>query len=201
MNETEMNGPRKEHFGLTFEGLDARNRKFTFKSFDGCTFAGCAFTATDFTGTRFLDCVFRKCDLSLVRIRDCAFVNARFEGSKIAGVNWTEASWPKKNSLNSIDFFDCVVSQSAFGGLVLKKMKLTRCTSLDADFSEADLAQSDFRGTDFSRSRFMHTDLTGADFRDAKNYVIHPALNKVSKAKFSLPEAMGLLYCLDIVIS
>ena len=47
----------------------------------------------------------------------------------------------------------------------------------------------------------MRTDLTGADFRDAKNYVIHPALNKLSKARFSLPDAMNLLYCMDIEIS
>lgn len=90
-----------------------------------------------------------------MRIKDSTFINAKFEDSKIVGVNWTEA----------------------------------------------DLAQADCRKTDFSRSRFMHTDLSGADFRDAKNYIIHPALNKLSKAKFSLPEAMSLLYCLDIVIS
>ena len=43
--------------------------------------------------------------------------------------------------------------------------------------------------------------LTGCTAVDAKNYTIHPALNKLSKARFSLPEAMSLLYCLDIVIS
>jgi len=193
--------PQTEFDNQTFEGLDLRTQAVHYKSFDGCAFSGCAFAQTDFTGTRFVDCAFRKCDLSLIRIRDCAFIGAKFENSKIVGVNWTEASWPKKNSLNSIDFFDCVLSQSTFNGLILRKMKLTGCIAVDADFSEANLAQSDCRKTDFSRSRFMHTDLTGADFRDAKNYVIHPALNRLSKAKFSLPEAMSLLYCLDIVIS
>jgi fluoroquinolone resistance protein len=192
---------QKEFENRTFEGLDLRGLAVHYKSFDGCTFTGCAFAQTDFKGSRFLDCAFRKCDLSLMRTEGCAFIGAKFDDSKIAGVNWTEASWPGKGSLNSIDFSGCVVNQSAFNGLTLKKMKLAGCTSVDVDFSEAVLAQSDFRNTDFSRSRFMHTDLTGADFRDAKNYIIHPGLNKLSKAKFSLPEAMSLLYCLDIVIS
>lgn len=40
--------------------------------------------------------------------------------------------------------------------------------------------------------------LTKADLRQAKNYSIRPDSNKIKKAKFSLPEAMLLLYGLDI---
>ena len=194
-------GDQKEFDRQTFEGLDGRAQTVHHRSFDECAFIGCAFTESDFTGSRFMDCAFLKCDLSLMRIKDCTFINTKFEDSKIVGVNWTEASWPKKDSLNSIDFFGCILNQSTFSGLALKKMKLTGCTAVEADFSETDLAQSDCRKTDFSRSRFMHTNLSGADFRDAKNYVIHPGLNKLTRAKFSFPEAMSLLFCMDIDIS
>jgi len=194
-------GPESEFSRKTFEGLDGRSQAVLHRSFDECAFIGCKFLEVDFTGSRFVDCAFLKCDLSLMRIKDCSFINAKFEESKLVGVNWTEALWPEKDSLNSIDFFNCILSQSTFSGLKLKKMKLMGCTASDADFAEADMAQSDCRKTDFSGSRFMHTDLSGADFRDAKNYVIHPGLNKLSKARFSFPEVMSLLFHLDIIIS
>lgn len=193
-------GDQKEFDRCTFEGRDMAGLEVRHRTFDSCVFSRCRFPGTDFEGTRFLDCVFRKCDLSLIRIRNCGFIRAKFEDSKAVGVNWTEASWPK-HSLHSVDFSGCVLSQSAFIGLSLKKMKLAACIAVEADFSEADLAMADCRGTDFSGSRFMRTDLSGADFREARNYVIHPGFNKLSGAKFSLPEAMSLLYCMDIVIS
>jgi len=37
-----------------------------------------------------------------------------------------------------------------------------------------------------------------ADLRFARNYQIDPSQNKVHKARFSLPEAMSLLYSMDI---
>jgi len=43
--------------------------------------------------------------------------------------------------------------------------------------------------------------LTEADFTGAKNYAIAASSNTLKKTKFSLPEAMGLLYSLDIVLT
>ena len=44
------------------------------------------------------------------------------------------------------------------------------------------------------------TTLTGADFRGARGYVIDPRRNRVARAKFSMPDAVGLLHALDVVI-
>ena len=71
---------------------------------------------------------------------------------------------------------------------------------MDVDFREADLSQADFAGTDLSDSLFLATDLTEADLSRACNYRIDPSQNAVKKAKFSLSEAMSLLYSLDIVL-
>lgn len=38
------------------------------------------------------------------------------------------------------------------------------------------------------------------NFVDAKNYFIHASINKIAKARFSMPEAASLLKNLDIVI-
>ena len=47
----------------------------------------------------------------------------------------------------------------------------------------------------------MHANLTEADFTGAKNYAIAPGMNTLKKTKFSLPEAMSLLYNLDIKLT
>ncbi len=66
--------------------------------------------------------------------------------------------------------------------------------------SGASLPGSDFSGTDLAGSLFNATDLSGADLSAARNYAISPAANRLKGAKFSLPEAMALLYCLDIKV-
>jgi uncharacterized protein YjbI with pentapeptide repeats len=73
--------------------------------------------------------------------------------------------------------------------------------ALDVDFREADLSQADFAGTDLSDSMFVNTDLTEADLSRARNYHIDPSQNVLRQARFSLPEAMSLLYSLDIVLA
>jgi uncharacterized protein YjbI with pentapeptide repeats len=71
----------------------------------------------------------------------------------------------------------------------------------DVDFREVDLFQADFAGTDLSESLFSNTNLTEADLSRARNYRIDPGQNVLTQAKFSLPEAMSLLYSLDIVLT
>ena len=77
---------------------------------------------------------------------------------------------------------------------------IKKCTAKEVDFSEANLSEADCTFTDFTSSQFRHTDLSGADFRGASNYFIQPHLNTLKKTRFSLPEAMSLLYNLDIEI-
>ena len=49
-------------------------------------------------------------------------------------------------------------------------------------------------------SRFNHTNLTEADFSDATHYNISAVDNTLKKTRFSLPEAISLLYSLDIIL-
>jgi uncharacterized protein YjbI with pentapeptide repeats len=59
-----------------------------------------------------------------------------------------------------------------------------------ADFSEADL----------SGTIFHNCDLCKADFSTATQYAIDPQTNKIKKARFSIPEVIGLLSGFDITI-
>ena len=63
----------------------------------------------------------------------------------------------------------------------------------DVDFVEADLSKSDFNGSHLQGATFELTNLTEADFREAENFSINPAKNRMRKAKFRRDNVLGLL--------
>ncbi len=84
--------------------------------------------------------------------------------------------------------------------LSLPKMRIEECIIRDVDFREADMTSASFTGSDLTESLFGSTTLKNADFRGARNYQIDPLRNTITGAKFSLPEALSLLYALEIEI-
>jgi uncharacterized protein YjbI with pentapeptide repeats len=68
-------------------------------------------------------------------------------------------------------------------------------------FTNTDLQEADFTETDLLGTLFHQCNLTQSDFRNAKNYGINIQTNNLKKAKFSFPEAINLLKCLDIEIT
>ena len=190
-----------EYEDQTFDGLALGGEEVRAKEFAGCVFVGCSFLETAFSACRFVDCEFVRCDLSLCHVEDCSFTSVKFIDSQAIGVNWTEASWPARGLFNAIGFERCAISHSTFIGLGLRRVVIVDCVARDADFAEAELTQANCAGTDFKDSRFLHTDLTEADFTGASNYAIAPNLNVLRKTRFALPEAMSLLYGLDIILT
>lgn len=183
-----------------FKGQDYAGKEIKFKEIIDTRFIRCAFPDAFFNECHFKNCLFEQCDLSMVRVKSSRFSSVQFENCKAIGINWTEASWEKGGFFRLIDFDNCALNYSSFFGLKLHKIKMIRCTALEADFGEADLTGAIFSHTDFSGSIFMHTNLTEADFVNATNYNISAKNNTIKKAKFSLPEAMSLLRSLDIVL-
>jgi fluoroquinolone resistance protein len=172
-------------------------------TFRDCTFTQCSFEETTFRACVFQACSFKKCNLSLMKVDRSAFTNTKFEDSKVVGVNWVKAAWGKveiHQLLKSIDFNNCVLNYSTFMGLTLVKTNIKKCIAREVDFSETNLSQANCSYTDFLNSQFRHTNLTGADFTGAINYFIVPNQNTLKKTRFSLPEALSLLYNLDIEI-
>lgn len=189
-----------EYNAETFSNLDAPGIEVCDVRFYECVFVGCAFREARFQRCKFHECAFHDCDLSLSDVTDCSFIDARFEDSQVIGVNWALALWERAGLLNTVRFKNCVLTYSTFIGLTLHELQVIDCVARDVDFSEAVLKGADFSGTDLSESRFTGTDLSGADLSRARNYTIDATLNTLKGAKFSLPEAMSLLYSLDIVI-
>ena len=190
-----------EYEDQTFEGLSLPGAEIRAKEFAGCTFTGCSFLEARFRACRFVDCTFVRSDLSLCSLEECSFTTTEFIDSQIIGVNWTEASWPALGLFDAIGFERCAISHSTFIGLGLRRVKIVDCVAHDVDFAEANLSEAVCVGTDFQDSRFLRTDLSEADFTGARNYAISPNLNMLRKARFSLPEAMALLYGLDIILT
>ena len=170
------------------ENLDSR-------VFEECRFDHCSFTNCKLEKCKFINCRFESCILSAVIPVNCRFQEPRFYRCKLMGMDWTLAA-----ELSEPDFLECQLNYSNFKLLKLPGIKLVNCEAKEVDFIETDLRKGDFRHSDFEGSRFFKTNLTFADFRNAKNYSIDVKGNILKRARFSLPEALFLLNSLDIII-
>lgn len=189
-----------EYYDEKFQEIAYTEQELESVRFYDCTFTGCTFTGTAFRECKFSGCTFVDCDLNGIRVTDSHFSQVRFERCRLVGINWTEADWPRLRIPGLLTFEESVLNHATFIGLELPECAMRTCMAKDVDFREAVLARSDLTGTDFSESVFDDTDLTGADLSHAANYRIDPMRNRIAKAKFMLPEALSLLYCMDIRI-
>jgi fluoroquinolone resistance protein len=189
-----------EHTDQVFKDVRLERVQLVSSEFYDCTFMRCSFAESVLRDCRFASCTFQACDLSLAQVLNCAFSATRFEDSKVIGINWTRADWSATRLQRPIGFFKCSISHSTFIGLSLRQIQIKDCVAMDVDFREADLSRADLTGTELSDSLFSNTNLTEADLSGAHNYHIDPKQNTLKQAKFSLPEAISLLYSLGIIL-
>jgi fluoroquinolone resistance protein len=197
-----LSGPDKEYNSQQFKGISLQGGHFESKMFTSCLFEKCSLRESIFSHCEFQDCKFLNCDLSLITLKECSFKNTLFENSQIVGVNWVDTNLAQMKYVfaKPVDFVGCVLNHSTFMEVNLKNALITKCIAKDVSFEGADLSHANCTFTDFSDSRFLRTNLTETDFTDATNYSIAANLNTLRKTKFSLPEAMSLLYSLDIIL-
>lgn len=182
----------------TFRDLDLQNIAIEGSEFYDCSFEACKLVGASLQRCRLVDCRFSHCDLSLLQVPDSSFSALQFADCKIVGVDWTRARWGSAALSEPFSFLRSALNHSTFIGLALPRLQVIECSCREVDFREADLREADFAGTDLEASLFQHTGLTHADFSRARNYHINPAENSLRGAKFALPEAMALLYGLEI---
>jgi len=175
--------------------------KIAASEFINCRFIDCSLVESVFHECRFVDVSFQGCDLSLLQIPECILSGLRFEDSKLIGVNWTLADWSAAKLGGPLYFSRSILSHSTFIGLDLIEIQIRDCMAVDVDFRETDLSSADFSGTDLAESLFGNTNLSNADLRSARNYTIDPGINNLKGTKFSMPEALSLLYIMDIDLS
>ena len=188
----------REYFDKQFEGLELSNKTIASKVFENCSFIRCNFSETDFKYSKFCDCVFEHCNLSFIKIKGCLFSFIKFQGSKLIGVNWAEAAWSTIKIPCSLRFMECNLNGSTFFGVNLREAEFLKCRVHDVDFRESELIRANLQHSDFYNSLFVNSNLTEADFLYAAHYRINIKNNKITRAKFMLPEAVSLLSGLDI---
>lgn len=186
--------------GTRFSGAVHLEQNFTESEFSSCRFENCILAGCQFEDCSFTECVFDHCDLSLVQVTDSGFQEVNFSACKMVGIDWTRARPSTTGLGNAIKLSKCVLSYSSFFGLDLSNLEILDCIAQEVDFGEANLRGANQRGTDLTSSTFLHTNISNADLRGARNYAIDPRSNTVTNAKFSLPEAVSLLRGLDIIV-
>jgi len=183
-----------------FRGLSLVETTVEESTFDGCSFSDVAFVECALTSCRFIDCTFLRCDFSMTSVEGSRFSGASFQESRFMALDWTKAQW-KAGFVAPLSFERCMLKHVTFLGLEMEAWRFIDSEVIDVDFREGCLRRADFSGTDLRESLFHHTDLREADFSKARNYRIAASENDVAGARFSLPEAMSLLYDLEIILT
>lgn len=185
----------------TFRKVDAKGKSITETVFSDCSFVRCDFSETSLHTCRFIKCRFDDCSMKMTSLKDSTFSMVTFAQCHLMGVDWSLGNWADLSAkVSPIQFEGCMLQYGIFFGLKLKKISFKGCDAREVNFAETDLSGADFTGTDLAGATFLRTDLTDANFAEAKNYTLSLKDNTTKGTKFSLPEAMRLLYALDIVI-
>jgi uncharacterized protein YjbI with pentapeptide repeats len=179
-----------------FEKVDPIE-SFIDLEFDHCTFKNCDFTDKTLTGNDFIHCKFILCNLSMVKWEGSSLNDVTFSNCKILGVDFSKCS----KFLFSVAFEDCILNYSYFYKSELKNTIFKNCVLQEVNFSEANLFNVKFINCDLANAIFERTNLEKADFTLAKNYSFKLESNKIKKAKFSVPEVLGIFNSYDIIIS
>ncbi|CAM3907225.1 Pentapeptide repeats (8 copies) [Vibrio aerogenes CECT 7868] len=188
----------RTYFNVSFSGLEWPEADYSDIEFEECLFSDCDFSGTTFKDCRLTNCEFRNCNLSLTELTQSRLFGITFQDSKLVGVDWTRADWPSFHVDFELQFIRCLLNDSSFFGLTLNELILQECKLHDVDFREGNFKKSVMCGSDFTRSLFMRSDLQGADFSDATDYMIDVLENQIKGAKFSRYEALNLLGTLGI---
>lgn len=183
-----------------FSDVEAQGGMIVGAEFHDCCFERCNLRESALHDCKLIDCKVKDSDWSLIDLRGSSFTNTTFYGSKLVGIDWTKALWTGSLIHHPLRFEGCILNHSTFIGLELDRIEIIGCSAKDVDFREAHLANADFSQTDLAESVFINTGLNEADFRTAVNYEIAPHQNDIRGAKFALPEAMSLLFRMDICL-
>ncbi|HNY18090.1 MAG TPA: pentapeptide repeat-containing protein [Treponemataceae bacterium] len=182
------------HAGLRFEGVDFSGLALADHTFEDCAFLSCRFKELSLARVGFISCAFENCELVLVKLENATLNTVDFRKSKLVGVNFSDCN--KFGFLPAFD--DCLLESAVFFANCLKKARFIKSSIRNSDFIEADLRDACFDGSSLEGTTFQKCNLERADFREAFDYSIDPANNRLVHARFKLPEAQSFLGFLGI---
>jgi fluoroquinolone resistance protein len=181
-----------------FQGISADGQTLRGKLFEDCGFIGCNLADATFIDCKFVDCTFTNCNLSNMKVGGTRFSSVEFIESKVLGIDWTRATWPRVAVGAPLKFRKSILSDSTFFGLTLEEMVVEDCRAHGVDFRDANLSRGIFCRTDLRNALFGKTNLIEADFSGATDYAIDVFDNQIERARFTRDEALSLLDSLGI---
>lgn len=187
-----------EWYNKTFKNLENCRSYVDAIEFASCQFVRCNFKESTLSSCKFHECTFRNCDFSLSNLKDTRLDQVTFDHCHLLGINWADTSLSAKSFLKPPEFLHSELNYSVFTGCHLESTRFLECSLRFVDFSDSILSAADFHGSDMEECRFQNTDLSNTNFITASHYTINVLENKVKHARFSLPEALTLLSCLEI---
>lgn len=165
-----------------------------------CVFVKCVFANAVLRNVKFANCRFEDCVLRNASFKACSLLNGVFHNCALIGLDWSPVRRHGARLALLGKMTSCTVKYNTFVDVGLSKADFAGSILHDCYFQDCALGQASFRECDLRNTVFHHCDLSRADFRDARNYGINVMNNKISKARFSLPDAIGLLAGFDVVI-
>lgn len=183
--------------GQHFKSYNFSNIDLTRYSFSQCTFENCDFTESILEEVSLWGSTFRRCNLSLTSFKKCQMEDVHFEESKLSGIDFSRCDTSLLFSINASKSF---FQYCNFSMLPMRGASLEECKILQSKFVDVFLEKASFVKSDLTGSIFHNCDLRESNFENALNYVINPCENKITKAKFSFPECIGLLKAMDITL-
>jgi len=179
-----------------YKNIDFSTEELTEGEYDNCLFTNCKFNDTDLTNYSFIDCQFINCDLSNVTISHTLFRDVKFKDCKLLGLQFNTCN----EFLFSATFDTCQLRLASFYKRNLKNCSFLNSQMDEVDFAEADLSKTSLHNCDLSHALFDGTNLEKADLSSSYNFTIDPDRNKITKAKFSSDQLIGLLQKHDIIV-
>ncbi|MFC2186085.1 pentapeptide repeat-containing protein [Fulvivirgaceae bacterium LMO-SS25] len=182
--------------GETFSNINYTENLLAKGDYENCQFTNCNLSSVDLSNINFTECTFDSCNLSMCKLGNTGIKDVTFNDCKMLGLHFQNCN----EFLFEIEINNCQLNLSSFYRRKLKKTNFRNSVLHEVDFAEADLSMAVFDNCDLQGAIFENTILEKVDFRTAKNYSINPELNRIRKAKFSIPEVVGLLNKYDITI-
>ncbi|MFA5552427.1 MAG: pentapeptide repeat-containing protein [Trueperaceae bacterium] len=183
---------------LQTDAADTAELSLAGSEFENCTFVSCNLTEAVLRGARFQDCRFERCELPMVDLTQVALRNVTFDSCRLTGVDFTPLA---RDPLGvEASFSSCDLRFALFRRLDLTGFDFEGCLLNRAAFEKCDLSGVPFDSSDLQGCLIEECDLTNADLRGARNYLISPLSNKIAGMRVALPEALGLLAALDVVV-
>lgn len=194
--EEKMSGQPLSTEDKTIKSKSFAKAVLTHHIFTACSFNGCDFSESLLYNAQFNICTFTNCNFTLAKLDGCRLHDVQFIECKIIGTEFFKCD----RTFFSLSFKKCLLQYCNFSDLIMKKTSFSGSKLQECHFKNTYLNNANFNDVDLSGTIFHNCDLSMADFSSAIHYNIDPQTNKIKKAKFSLPEVIGLLRGFDITI-